>query len=136
LSTASSFPTSQSATRSVTRWLTNPEIWGSRPHYLPVWRLNSRRLRTSRGQPWMASDRGTGDPPQITTTSEPLSAATGFISNDPASGPAQGTRPSSSGHAEAVRAILSRTAVARSEGFLRPIADTPPRTPASPRLGA
>ena len=39
------------------------------------------------------------------------------------------------GHLEAAKAILSRTSFARSEGLLRPIADTPPTAPSSPRLG-
>jgi hypothetical protein len=32
-------------------------------------------------------------------------------------------------------AMLSRTSVAKSEGLLRPISDTPPTAPTSPRLG-
>ena len=35
----------------------------------------------------------------------------------------------------ATNAILSRTSIAKSDGLLRPIRDTPPSAPASPRLG-
>jgi hypothetical protein len=38
-------------------------------------------------------------------------------------------------HSHAVKAILSRTGIAKSEGLLRTIGDTPPTAPASPRLG-
>jgi hypothetical protein len=51
-------------------------------------------------------------------------------------GSSTNSRPNSAAeHRQAVHAILSRTGIARSEGFLRPISDTPPTAPASPRMG-
>lgn len=83
----------------------------------------------------MATDKGPVGIVQITKPAESSPLAKNSFSNDAMSFDPHESRPNSAGHAEAVRVILSRTAVARSEGFLRPIADTPPTAPASPRLG-
>jgi hypothetical protein len=63
--------------------------------------------------------------------------ATAPTGKPPITNGSSNSRPSSSsaGHAHAIHAILSRTGLARSEGFLRPISDTPPTAPASPRMG-
>jgi hypothetical protein len=83
----------------------------------------------------MAPDRASLSRPQTSRHSESSPLAKEFISDESPSLLSHETLPISSGHAETVRAILSRTAAVRSEGFLRPIADTPPTAPTSPRLG-
>jgi len=44
-------------------------------------------------------------------------------------------RQQSAENLHVVKALLSRIGVAKSEGLLRTISDTPPTAPASPRLG-
>jgi hypothetical protein len=79
----------------------------------------------------MAAEQTTTNP-EVIQQKAPIPSVKPSIPN----GSSANSRPNSSAeHQQAVHAILSRTGIARSEGFLRPISDTPPTAPASPRMG-